>query len=260
MFRHWWSAGYVAEIEISVHITWFFMMGIITVSLALGYFPWRYPDFDPLCQWCLGIAGMCLLFLTLLAHELGHVRVARIHGLGVEGIRLFLFGGMAVLRREPLTPGDEFRLACSGPLCSLCIAMFLTILYSALSMICPNSPIVALVEYLAIANYGLGLFNLLPVLPSDGGYIAHALLWYWTVDHAKATQHATFLAELVTKMIVLLGLYRMIMLVLVPGQPVVLWFSAVWMVLMGWFLSKGPSIMVAAIGQKLPRLDADKQE
>ena len=100
--------GRVAGIEIRIHYTWILAFGIITWSLAQGYFPPNYPDWSLATYWVTGIIAALLLFVSVLLHELAHSLVARARGLPVSSITLFIFGGVSSLGEEPERPMVEF--------------------------------------------------------------------------------------------------------------------------------------------------------
>lgn len=127
-----------------------------------------------------------LFFLSVLAHELGHSLVSARLGMPAPSITLFIFGGIAQLSREPKRPRDEFLIAGAGPLVSLVLGLG----FSALSWAGPGSvgvPLAALGKWLGLVNLGLGLFNLLPVFPLDGGRILRALVWARSHSFCTAT-------------------------------------------------------------------------
>ena len=238
LFEKSWQVGKVASIPVHVNFTWFIVLLPIVASLALGYLPARYPWFNPISTWAISVAATCLLFVSVLGHELAHALVARRSGIPVERISLFLFGGVAVLRREPATAWAEIKMAIAGPLSSLWLGVLLGLSYIAGSDIWPSSPPLALVEYLAIVNIALAFFNLIPAFPLDGGRLLRATLWAITDDFKQATWAAGTLAQALALLLVFWGLVRLVTGVFQGDGPAVSWIADTWIVMTGWFLGE----------------------
>jgi Zn-dependent protease len=109
-------------IPIRVHVSWLLVFGLVTWSLAAGYFPGEYPGWPGGSYWAIGAVTALAFFVSILIHELGHSWVARRNGVPIRSITLFVFGGMARISREPETPGAEFRIAIAGPVTSFALA------------------------------------------------------------------------------------------------------------------------------------------
>lgn len=233
-----WQVGMVFGIPIYVNFTWFLILPPIAVSLALGYMPARYPWFNPLGAWAVSVSATCLLFLSVLGHELAHAIVARRNGMPVERISLFLFGGVAMMRREPATAWIEAKMAVAGPLCSLVLAIILAVLYVAIERVWPTSPPTALVEYLAIVNMALALFNLLPAFPLDGGRLLRALIWAVSKSFKRATWAASVFAQGLALLLIFWGLLRLITGFVDGGTTTTHWIANTWIVLTGWFIGE----------------------
>jgi hypothetical protein len=105
-------------IPIRVHFSWLLVFGLVTWSLAAGYFPHDYPGWAARSYWAVGATTALIFFVSILVHELGHSWVALRNGIPIRGITLFVFGGVAQIAREPGTPGVELRVAIAGPLTS----------------------------------------------------------------------------------------------------------------------------------------------
>src|SRR5688500_8035723 len=112
----------LAGIDVGVHPSWLLIFGLVTWSLATGYFPLAVPDLDATSHWILGIAAALLLFASVLVHELAHSLVAKAQGLEATSITLFIFGGVSNLSSESQRPRVEFVVAIVGPLSSFAIA------------------------------------------------------------------------------------------------------------------------------------------
>src|SRR4051812_38784759 len=142
----------------------------------------------------LGVAAALLFFVSLALHELGHAIVARRNGIGIAGIDLWFFGGIAKLSRDSDSPGEELRIAAAGPAVTLAIVAVCAAAAMALSDTgdvldvarfatgTDTDPGTALLGWLAIVNAVLFVFNLIPAFPLDGGRIARAIAWKATGD------------------------------------------------------------------------------
>lgn len=217
--------GKISGIPIQVHLNWFLVAGLVTWSLARGFFPRGFPDWDQGWYWLAAIATALLFFLSVLAHELGHALVAVREGVPVRSITLFIFGGIAHIAREPETARAEFRIVGAGPLASFLLAGLFG-LVAALPGLGPEirSPAV----YLSWINLVLGLFNLLPGFPLDGGRLLRALLWAWGKDYQRATRWAVFAGLIIAGLFMLGGTMLMLF-----GNP----FNGLWLAFIGWYLA-----------------------
>lgn len=140
-------------------------------------------------QWALAAAFAMLLGLSVLAHELGHCLVALRLGIPVRRLRLFLLGGLSEVARSPRRPGQEGLVAVAGPVVSILLAAFCGLLLLAVP---PGGPAWLLVAQCAVANLAVGLFNLLPGLPLDGGRLLRAGVWALTGARIRGTRAAVF--------------------------------------------------------------------
>ena len=163
------NLGRIFGIQFRLHYTWFIIFLLITSSLSWQIFPALYPGWTGLTYWIIGIVTSLLFFASVVAHELAHSLVARINGIPVKSITLFIFGGMAQITREAARPGDELKMAAAGPACSLVIGgLFALIWFLTRGVI---EPIAALAFWLAQINVVLAVFNLIPGFPLDGGRV-----------------------------------------------------------------------------------------
>lgn len=160
--------GRIRGIPIGLHYSWFLIFGLVTWSLAAGYFPGEYSDLSTSIYWILGALTSTLFFGSVLVHELAHALVALRNKVPVRAINLFIFGGVAELTREPPSAGAEFRIAIAGPLASLGLAA----LFGSLHLLAQDSPLLAAPSiWLARINLLLALFNMIPGFPLDGGRV-----------------------------------------------------------------------------------------
>jgi len=183
--------GEVLGIPISINYTWFIIFGLITITLAMGYYPITASGLTTYTYWIMGIISAILLFASLLAHELSHSYVAIKHNLPIKGITLFIFGGVAHMTKEPPNPKTEFQMAVAGPACSITIAFVFWLLTNLFFNLRFPIYIVAVTEYLYLLNGIVAIFNLVPGFPLDGGRILRAGLWALLKDLKRATQIAS---------------------------------------------------------------------
>lgn len=190
MFRNQVTLFEIAGFAVKVDWTWAILAMLIAWTLAQGFFPALYEGLPAAAYWWMGIAGVLGLFLSILLHELSHSVVARYYGLPIRGITLFLFGGVAELEEEPLTPKVEFRMAIAGPILSFVLSgLFWLIASIGMAGGWPE-PVIGVVRYLAALNLLLAVFNLVPAFPLDGGRVLRAYLWNRWRDMRRATRVA----------------------------------------------------------------------
>jgi len=179
--------GRIGGIDISVDWSLLAIFWLVAWSLAVGQFPAEVPRRSTGAYWAAGIAAACAFILSLLAHELAHARVARRAGLQVRGIVLWVLGGVTEMSGEAPTAEVEFRVAVVGPLTSLALGASLGLVTIALHLLGAGALGVAACGWLALINGLLGLFNLAPALPLDGGRVLRAWLWRRSGDPLGAT-------------------------------------------------------------------------
>ena len=218
----------VFGIPINVNASWVLIYALITWTLAVGYFPRQLPGMEPLAYWANGLLAALLLFTSVLIHELAHSLVAIRSGLTVRGITLHLLGGVSQLDDEPPDPRTEFLMAAAGPLASLVIAAALWL--ARLGVDAPWGD--AILTYLIYVNTAVGLFNLIPGFPLDGGRVLRAVVWRSTGNLARATAIASRMGRGVAVGLVVLGAWQAF-----AGA----FLSGLWLVLIGLFLRQAAS-------------------
>lgn len=218
--------GRLLGIDVEAHYTWLFALVLITWSLAQGFFPTAYPAFDPITDWVLGFVSALLLFVSVLIHELSHSVVAMKRGFVVSGITLFIFGGVSKVTGEPRAPKDEFAVSAIGPLTSLVLAACFWLLGRVLGQ--AETPGAAVTRYLAFVNVALGVFNLVPGFPLDGGRVLRSLVWGATHNFRRATQVATIVGQVFGFLLIAWGMVQLLAGDLLGG---------IWTVFLGWFLN-----------------------
>jgi len=219
--------GRVAGIEIGAHWSLAIVFVLISWTLADQVLPAMVPGETLTAYWLVALFAALLFYFSLLAHEMGHALVARRLGVSVEGITLWIFGGVARLRGEAATAGAEAKIAVAGPIVSLVLAVVFAIAALALNEV--NGP--ALVQagsfWLAFSNATLLLFNLVPAFPLDGGRILRAWLWRRRGERYTATATAALLSRVFSFMMIGLGLLSFFLQRDIGG---------VWLIFIGLFL------------------------
>ncbi len=219
--------GKIAGIDIAIHVSWLILVVLLTWSLATGWFPVLYAGWSTFTYWSVGLLAALLLFVSVLLHELAHSLVARMRGLPVKNITLFIFGGVSNIEQEPKSPSIEFWMSIVGPLMSLLIGGLSFLLFL---IIRGNSPLAAILQYLAVSNILLGLFNLVPGFPLDGGRVLRSIVWKISGSVRTATRVATLVGQMIAYLLILAGIW-----LLFGGD----WLSGIWIGFIGWFLLSG---------------------
>jgi Zn-dependent protease len=217
--------GKIAGIEIDVNVSWIIILVLLTVSLATGWFRQLYPGWSTATYWLIAFLSSLLLFVSVLLHELAHSLVARRRGLPVKSITLFIFGGVSNIEREPPSPGIEFQLAFVGPLTSIIIGVICFLLQVPLRG--SNSPLEGILFYLAVSNLLLGVFNLIPGFPLDGGRVLHSIIWKLTGSMRQASRVATITGQVIAYLFILIGIW-----IFFAGDIL----DGIWFGFIGWFL------------------------
>jgi Zn-dependent protease/predicted transcriptional regulator len=215
-------------IPIRVHFTWLLIFALLTFLLVTNYFPhashYQWPAW---VYWLVGIVTSLLFFFSVLLHELAHSVVARRRGMKVRDIVLFIFGGVSELGDEPESAQTEFIMALVGPLTSFAIGAVSLLLYWLTRKL--NEPVSAVAYYLFFINVLLGLFNLIPGFPLDGGRVLRAILWGITGDLQRSTRWASRLGSFVAYAFIFAGICLMAFLHD--------YWNGVWFIFLGWFLN-----------------------
>jgi Zn-dependent protease/CBS domain-containing protein len=219
--------GRILGFPVSVHWSVLVIVFLLAWGLAEDVLPVTSPGDPAVAYWLAGIAGALLLIASLLAHELAHAVVARREGVEVEGLTLWLFGGVASLRGEAATPRADLRIAAVGPATSLALAAGFALVWVVAESLSLGGILVSLTAWLATINVVLAVFNLIPGAPLDGGRVLRAILWKLRGDRESAAASATVAGQVVGYCLVAIGL-----LAFLAGDSV----GGLWTVLIGWFL------------------------
>lgn len=221
MFGKGVGIGRLAGIPISIHPLWLVIVGLITWSLGDSYYPEQVNGIEPAAAYGLGLASALLLFASILLHELGHAVVARRYGVEVEGIQLWLLGGVAQMKETAHRPGEELRFALAGPAVTLGIAIVFGLATAVLPASAPDA-LVALLGYQALVNALILVFNLLPAFPLDGGRVLRAVLWGRSGDIDRATITAAAVGRRFAYALIAIGFAGAFL-----GAPGLLWLGLI---------------------------------
>lgn len=217
-----WRIGSIFGIPLNIDPSWLIILAFFTFANGLDLVS-ENPEWG-VFAWLTGFLIALLLFVSVLLHELGHSLVARSQGIKVNSITLFLFGGIAAIDRESQTPGQAFQVAIAGPLVSLTLFALLSILFFQVP---PLSPAAVLVGNLAQINLVLGLFNLIPGLPLDGGQILKAAVWKITGDRFSGVHWAARTGQILGWLAIIAGVF----FAFTTEE-----FGFFWIALIGWFV------------------------
>jgi len=224
----------IRGIEVGVHYSWLVIFGLVTWSLSTFVFPTvaGVPRLSTVEYWLLGALTAILLFASVLIHELAHSFVALARGLQARSITLFIFGGVSNLSGDAKEASTEFLVAIVGPLTSFALAGILFALGSVIDQ--PHFNLV--VSYLFLINLTLGLFNLIPGFPLDGGRVLRAVIWTATGNVRRATEWAANVGKLVAYLLFGYAIY----LFLVEDSVI----GGLWTAAIAWFLHNAASSSV----------------
>jgi Zn-dependent protease len=250
--------GQVLGIRIGVTPSWFLVLFGFIYFLT-GYFG-DVVDGSNGTAFALAVAASLLFFASIVLHELGHAIVARRNGIGIAGIDLFFFGGLARITREADTPGAEFRVAAAGPAVTLLVIAVSVgigllashasdVLHSATFSDDTTGALYALLGWLAAINASLLALNLVPALPLDGGRMARAVAWRVTGDRGRGTRATARTGQAFAYLVIAGGAY-----LLLRHDGV----SGIWLILVGVFLVQAAraELAAAAFAQRIEGVTA----
>lgn len=234
--------GRIFGINIHVDWSWIFIFLLVTWQLVAAVFPSLHPDWSFGLTLAVSLAASLLFFGSVLAHELAHSLMAKARGLPVRRITLFIFGGVSNIEREPDTPVSEFLISVVGPITSLVLgALFFFLGAQEVTFpLTPQTlsqldPVSTLLLWLGPINILLGIFNLIPGFPLDGGRVLRSILWAMTNDLRRATRWATFVGQGVAWLFIIAGI-AMAFGVEIPFLGTGL-IGGLWLAFIGWFLN-----------------------
>jgi Zn-dependent protease len=215
--------GKILGIPIGVNYSWIFVF-VLFIYLLGGQFDSLYPSWSSPHKWAIAVVTTILFFLSVLVHELSHSVLAVNKGIPVRGITLFIFGGVSQLAHEARRPFTEFLIAVVGPVTSLLLGLVLVLLWYLTRGV--SSSLSAVLFTLFAINLSLGIFNMLPGFPLDGGRVLRAALWGLTGSYWRATQIAARAGQVIGGLMVVAGV------MLAYREE----FQGIWLALIGGFL------------------------
>jgi Zn-dependent protease/predicted transcriptional regulator len=243
--RSGFRIGRIFGIDIRVDWSWLFIFALVAWNLS-SLFSQSHSGWSPTLVWGTALAAAILFFASVLGHELAHSLVAKGQGVPVRSITLFLFGGVSNIQRDPDSPGGEFWMAVVGPLTSLILGGLLLLIggggvgpVSALTdptkVLAQLGPLPVLLLWLGSINITLGIFNMIPGFPLDGGRVLRSILWAASGDVRRATRWAAAVGQLIAWTMILTGI-GMVFGLQIPffGTGLV---GGVWLAFIGWFLN-----------------------
>jgi Zn-dependent protease/predicted transcriptional regulator len=216
----------ILGIPVRIHYSWFLIFFLFTWTLAELYFPFKLAHLPGPILWGMAVATALLFFISILLHELAHSLLARSYGITIQGITLFVFGGVAQMVGESRDPKSEMWIAAAGPIVSFALAAF----FGGADLLIggdSRSPVSAVLVFLALSNGILALFNLVPGFPLDGGRILCAILWNRTGNIQKATRITSRMGKGFAVLLMILGFLDIFRGYLLNGF---------WMIFIGLFL------------------------
>ena len=216
--------GRIFGIEVGFNWSLIFIFAWITWLLATAILPASASGYPPLLYWVISAVGALLFYACLLAHELSHALVARSHGVKVAGITLWLFGGVSRLEGEPTSARSEALIAGVGPLTSFVVAGIAFVL----ALITSNSALLSsLFGWLLFVNLALGLFNLVPAFPLDGGRLLSSIFWWRTGSRQRGVHNAVRVGRVFAYLMIAAGVLELFL-----GEVA----NGIWIAFLGWFL------------------------
>jgi Zn-dependent protease/CBS domain-containing protein len=247
---HAFRIGKLFGIEIRIDWSWLFIFVLLTWNLFVVFSGWHphWPQFE---QLSVALVASLIFFGCILLHELAHSFVARRKGLQVRSITLFLFGGVSNIEHEPPSAKAEFLIAIAGPITSILLGVgFLAVTVAstgvsfadgetATAAYAKLGPGQTLLAWLGPINLVIGLFNLLPAFPLDGGRVLRAILWGLSGDLRQSTRRVSAIGRLFGWMLIVMGI------AMTFGVHIVFFgtgfASGLWLAFIGWFLHSAAS-------------------
>ncbi|VVB95573.1 Zinc metalloprotease [uncultured archaeon] len=227
--------GKIMGIPIKLHITFLLILPVFAFYFSVSPAPFGFNDVPlSIIRYALSLSAAISLFVCVLLHELGHSAVAKKHGSNIQSITLFLFGGVSAMEEIPRNPKVEFKMALAGPTVSFLIGVLLGITYlltkpadisytAYLFLDIGKNPYLRLVWLIGYINIILGIFNLLPAFPMDGGRVLRAWL-AGRMSYIKATRTAAGIGKMFA---IIMGIFGL--------------FASLWFILIAFFIYIGAS-------------------
>lgn len=217
--------GSIFGVSIAVHWTWIVVCGVATWSLAVDFFPDNFPGWETVWYWITAAISSLVLLASVVVHELSHSLVSRSRGLPVRGATVFVFGGISDAQERARSPLSEVLQAMVGPLVSVALGVLFGVLFASLAGL--NQQVAAMLVFVAMANLLLGLVNMIPGFPLDGGRLLRSLLWFLSGNRARATRVSLVSGQVAAGAMVVAGV--------VVGLSEY-WPAGLWLFLVGWLV------------------------
>lgn len=221
--------GRIFGVAVGLHYSWIIIAFLVTLSLR-SQFAIDHPDWGAPTTWTIAIITGLLFFVSILLHELSHAAVAKLRGIPVRAITLFALGGVAQIEKDAADAKSEFWMGIIGPITSIAIGIVCLVLAWLLGWglaVGTGSPPAAMFMWLGVINIALGIFNMIPGFPLDGGRVLRAVVWWVTGDANRSTRIAAGVGKLVALGFIVLGIWRFF-----SGAG----FGGLWIAFIGWFL------------------------
>ncbi len=235
MLGHKWELFRLHGIPVFIDVSWLVVLALITLTISSSIPYWLHEYYgdatsvlSPSIDWGLGLLASLAFFTCILLHELGHTLVARSRGMPIQGITLFLFGGVSELQGEPPSAATEFWMAIAGPIVSLALGIVFGLLAWVGYHNAWSPPIVVVLGYLGAINFLLLIFNLIPAFPLDGGRVFRSILWAAMGNVRRATRWASAAGQAFAWLLIAWGIIQFF-----GGN----WLGGIWSGLIGMFLN-----------------------
>jgi Zn-dependent protease/predicted transcriptional regulator len=216
--------GRILGIRVGINWSWLVIAGLIVWTLAVSVFPSTNPDLSSRVHVAMGVVAALLFFACVLLHELGHALQARRENVEIEGITLWMLGGVAKISGRVPSAGAELKIAIAGPIVSLALGLLFAGAAGGLPL---PEPVDGVAAWLGYVNLALLLFNLVPAFPLDGGRVLFALLWLQSGQVDRAIRRAVAVGRIAAFAMIALG-----GVLLFTGSVT----GGIWLAFIGWFL------------------------
>jgi Zn-dependent protease/CBS domain-containing protein len=240
------ALGRFLGIPVFVDFSWLLVFVLISFTISQD-FALKHPEWSGGKYWVAGIITSLLFFTCVFLHEMGHSLVARGFGIPVMSITLFIFGGVAHIKREPSKPMHEFLIAIAGPLTSIALAGLFFLGLAVFATYVPAageglSMPASICFWLGSINLMLAIFNMVPGFPLDGGRVLRSIVWGVTGRFDRATRIAASIGALIAYGLIALGIFLAI------GMQLLL--NGIWIAFIGGFLLMAARSSVAQLSAR----------
>ncbi len=227
--------GSLMGIPLFINPGWFIIAALTIWLLAFQFFPTALPGSSRIMHIGMALVSALIFFSSIVLHELAHSVVAKRYGIPVSSITLFIFGGVAHITREAARPANELLMAAAGPATSLALGALFVGIWLLLGADL-SSPVGLTIAFSGWMNIILGVFNMLPAFPMDGGRVFRSIIWYFTGSYSRATSVAGWTGRGFSWMLITLGAFAIVGIdVYIAANPL----GGIWLVLIGLFLDNG---------------------